>query len=127
MDKTKIIGKYGEESAIKYLKKENYRIIKKNYRCKFGEIDIIAYDKNSHELVFIEVKTRTNKKFGTGINSIDIIKQKHIYKTIEYYLCIKKIDKKHIIRIDAIEIFLKKWNCEIKHYKNIIIDFPYTN
>ena len=91
------------------------------FRCKFGEIDIIAYDKE--ELVFIEVKTRTSNKYGTGINSINRIKQQHLYKTAEYYLYKKKINKS--IRIDAIEINLKGELVSLKHYKNIILDKPY--
>lgn len=121
MENPKNIGKLGEKLAEKYLLKNNYKMVEKNFRCKFGEIDIIAYDKK--ELVFIEVKTRTSNKYGTGINSIDKNKEKHLYKTAEYYLCNKKINIG--IRIDAIEITLNKGIVSIKHYKNIILDNPY--
>ena len=53
------IGKLGEDLAIKYLKEKGYEIIERNFRCKQGEIDIIA--KAKEEYVFIEVKTRTNQ------------------------------------------------------------------
>ena len=86
MNNSKEIGTIGEKMSIEYLIKNNYSIIEKNYNCNFGEIDIIAFDKNKKELCFIEVKTRTNKNYGSGINSIDITKEKHIYKTAEYYL-----------------------------------------
>ena len=121
VDNSQEIGKIGEEIAKKYLLENNYKIVAKNFRCKFGEIDIIAYDKE--ELVFIEVKTRTSNKYGTGINSINRIKQQHLYKTAEYYLYKKKINKS--IRIDAIEINLKGELVSLKHYKNIILDKPY--
>ena len=62
------IGKKGETVAVRYLKKQGYRIVEQNYRSKVGEIDIIARDKQS--LVFVEVKTRTNEKFGLPETSI---------------------------------------------------------
>ncbi len=121
VDNSKNIGRFGEKLAEKYLVKNNYKIVEKNFRCKFGEIDIVAFYKK--ELIFIEVKTRTNNKYGTGINSIDKNKEKHLYKTAEYYLYNKKINIG--IRIDAIEITLNKGLVSIKHYKNIILDKPY--
>ena len=120
VDNSQEIGKFGEKIAKNYLLTNNYKIIEKNFRCKYGEIDIIAYDKK--ELVFIEVKTRRSKKYGTGINSINIIKQKHLYKTAEYYLYKKKLNED--IRIDAIEIRLNRGFINLKHYKNIILDKP---
>ena len=57
------IGKKGETVAVRYLKKQGYRIIEQNYRSKAGEIDIIAREKQS--LVFVEVKTRSSRSFGS--------------------------------------------------------------
>ena len=54
------LGRFGEEKACNYLKKNNYKIIERNFRCRQGEIDIIAKDLSKNELVFIEVKTRLN-------------------------------------------------------------------
>ena len=68
MYKSHITGKIGEKVAQEYLIKNDYEILVKNFRCKQGEIDIIAKDKN--ELVFIEVKTRTNKKYGNPIDAV---------------------------------------------------------
>ena len=121
MDKTKAIGKFGEKIAEKYLLENKYKILEKNYRCKYGEIDIIA--KKKKDLIFIEVKTRTNMMYGDGINSIDWNKQKHIYKTAEYYLYGKNL-KNIDIRIDAIEIFLYGTSLDLKHYQDIILEKP---
>jgi len=121
VDKTKTIGKFGEKIAEKYLLENKYKILEKNYRCKYGEIDIIARYKK--DLVFIEVKTRTNMMYGEGINSIDWIKQKHIYKTAEYYLYGKNFININI-RIDAIEIFLYETSVTLKHYQDIILEKP---
>ena len=127
MDKRQEIGKLGEQVAGKYLLENEYDIIEKNYRCNYGEIDIIAYDKPKEKrtLVFIEVKTRSNELFGEGIEAIDITKQKHIYKTAEYYLH-KRNKENNNIRIDGIEVFLNGDKVTLKHYYNIIMENPYN-
>ena len=72
------IGKLGEDISCNYLEKSNYSIIERNFCCRDGEIDIIAYDNNSREIVFIEVKTRTNYKYGNPAEAIDSTKEIHI-------------------------------------------------
>ena len=115
----KIIGKIGENSATRYLEKNNYEIINRNYSCRFGEIDIIAIDKKTNELIFIEVKTRTNLSYGMPIESINNKKIKHIINSINYYIMNKKLSNIDI-RIDAIEVILKKNKCYINHIKAIL-------
>lgn len=115
----RIIGKYGEYKASEYLEEKNYEVINKNYYCKYGEIDIIAFDKNSKELVFVEVKTRTNIHYGRPIEAITNKKINHLKKTINYYIMDKKAYN-FAIRIDAIEILIIKNKCYINHVKSII-------
>lgn len=110
-------GRQGEDLACKYLEKNNYKILTRNFRCKQGEIDIIAYDTENNEIVFIEVKTRNNQKFGSPIDAVDKTKIKHMLNTIKYYIYINKLDK-YFIRIDAIEIY-SNFNY-INHIKQII-------
>ena len=74
------LGRKGEIVVQRYLEKQNYFVITRNFNCAFGEIDIIATDKN--EIVFIEVKTRCNKKYGEARDSVDKIKKKHIKNTL---------------------------------------------
>ena len=81
------IGKVGEQEAVKFLKKKNYKIIDQNFSCKIGEIDIIAYQKDT--IVFVEVKTRKNNLFGTPGQAVNKSKQKKIIKTALYYLQLK--------------------------------------
>ena len=111
-----ILGKTGEEIGTKYLIKNGYRIIIRNFRCRQGEIDIIAQDKN--EIVFIEVKTRKNTNYGYPIDAVDKRKQKHILNASKYYIYINKLEKKNI-RFDVIEIY-KKDKFYINHIKNIL-------
>ena len=62
------IGILGEQIACSYLKNEGYTIIERNFRCKIGEIDIIAWKNN--EIIFIEVKTRSSNYFGKPAESV---------------------------------------------------------
>lgn len=77
-------GKLGEQLACNDLKKKGYRIIETNYRCRQGEIDIVAHQGNS--LVFIEVRTRTGNAYGTPEESITAQKKQHLVSTAMAYL-----------------------------------------
>lgn len=112
-----ITGKIGEDIAINYLEKKGYKIIERNFEARQGEIDIIAMDEN--ELVIIEVKTRKCLEYGKPAEAIDKNKKKHIYKTAEYYLYIKKLEKMYV-RIDVIEVYIKNNKIYINHLKNVI-------
>ena len=80
----KELGARGEALAERALKKDGYKIVERNYRSRFGEIDIIAIDKDT--LVFIEVKTRSNKAYGTPGEAVDKRKQGRIIKSSMEYL-----------------------------------------
>lgn len=111
-------ARLGEEIATKYLQKLGYKIIERNFRQGYGEIDIIAIDKDT--LVFVEVKTRTSEKFGTPLEAITYFKLKTLIKTAEFYKQIHT-NLPQSLRIDAISILLdfnKKLN-KIDHIKNI--------
>lgn len=117
MYKRHITGKKGEDMAEKYLLENGYEILERNFSCRQGEIDIIA--KENKEIVFIEVKTRTNKKYGEPIEAVTYIKIKHLMKSIEYYLYIRNLEDS-FIRIDVIEIYQSKYKNLLHHIKNAI-------
>jgi len=77
------IGNIGEETAVKALKKQGYKIIERNYRTKMGEIDIIA--KDGEYTAFVEVRLRKNNNFGTPADTIDARKQQKIINTAQIY------------------------------------------
>ena len=118
MYKNQEIGKLGEDIAVNYLKDLNYEIIDRNFRCRNGEIDIIAKDKK--EYVFIEVKTRSYLCYGKPAEAVNRIKKTHIYKATNYYLY-----KNHLtnafVRFDVIEVYLDKGKYKIEHLKNVEI------
>jgi putative endonuclease len=77
-------GEIGEQLAAGFLKKKGYRIIETNYRCRFGEIDIICRNKKC--LVFVEVRTKGSADFGTPEESLNRTKLSHLSRAAEYYL-----------------------------------------
>lgn len=110
----------GEEEAVEYLRKKGYKVIERNFRKSYAEIDIIAVDTSQkpHVLVFVEVKTRTGRKFGSGLEAISYWKLNSIRKAAEYY----KITSKNLpdlMRIDAVSVDLSSGPGIIDHVKNI--------
>lgn len=78
------IGQKGEDAAVKFLKKNKYRILKRNYKFKTGEIDIIC--ENKDYIVFVEVKTRKSDRLISGVYAVNSAKQRHILNTASHYL-----------------------------------------
>ena len=111
------MGKIGEDLATKYLEDVGYTIIERNFMSRQGEIDIIAKDKK--ELVFIEVKTRTNDMYGKPIEAVNMQKQKHLLNTIKYYLYSKHLENE-FVRIDVIEVYFNNDTYKINHIKQIV-------
>ena len=108
------IGRKGEDIVCKYLKENNYIIVERNFTCRQGEIDIIAKDKDTQEIVLIEVKTRQNKFFGTPAEAVVKKKQKHILQVGKYYLYQRHLEN-NFIRLDVIEVYLKQNDFQINH------------
>lgn len=109
-----IIGKYGEDVAVRFLEQKGYKIIERNFSCRQGELDIIA--KNNGYIVFIEVKTRSNFLYGMPGEAVGRDKQKHIYKVAKYYLHIHKLEN-HFVRFDVVEVLLDKGRAKVNHIK----------
>lgn len=109
--KNKVEGNIGEVLSVNFLKKQGYKILSINFKTKFGEIDIIALDKDT--IVFVEVKRRETLKLGRPIEAIDYRKELKIKRVAEYYLNKTKIYEVNV-RFDVIEILGK----EISHIKN---------
>ena len=111
------LGKAGEKLACEYLKKFDFSILNQNWRSgRFGEIDIIAHDNDSKELVFIEVKTRvTNTEDAKEL--VTKKKQKQLYKLANSYLYLHKREKQSC-RFDVIAIKINEKGKALEHIKN---------
>lgn len=108
----------GEEAACEYLKKQGYRILERNFRKSYGEIDIIA--QKEEVIVFIEVKTRTTSSFGSPFDAIAPQKLRQIIKGAKYYAYILHPDLPDNLRIDAIGVVVKDGNVvALEHRENV--------
>ena len=80
----KILGKIGENIAVTFLQHKGYRILYRNWHCSFGEIDIVAQEKDF--VAFVEIKTRTNLDFGPPYSAVNDIKQARLIKLAQVFL-----------------------------------------
>lgn len=103
------LGDYGEKAASRFLKKQRYRILARNFVCGHHEVDLIA--ENTEFLVFVEVKTRTYneafiQKYGTASAAVDKHKQACLVSAARNYLANYK--KKRLVRFDVIEVYVSE-------------------
>ncbi len=131
----KQLGKFGEDIAVKYLKKRGYKILARNWQNKWGEIDIVASPpttflqkvvggKKKKIIVFCEVKTIEKKPGFSPEDEIDWKKERQLSKMAQIYLSSNKIPLESPWRIDvlAIEIDPFSENPSIRHFENVIED-----
>jgi putative endonuclease len=104
----KQLGDIGEDISEIFLVKMGYSILKRNYRCRLGEIDLIAKDKN--KIIFFEVKTRTNLNFGYPEESVNNLKVLKLKKLAIFYTVSENMHTFNI-RFDVISINL--WRASI--------------
>lgn len=105
----KSIGEIGEEYTVKFLQKNKYKIVARNYSKRYGEIDIIA--ENDEFLVFVEVKTRHENSLTMPSDSVDKRKQQRIIKTASAFLAENETEK--YCRFDVSEVFVKAGNLKL--------------
>ena len=83
----KKVGSLGEQLTKRWLQLQNYELLEQNWRCRWGEIDLIVWDKASSAIAFVEVKTRSRYNWDEdGFSAIDSIKQQKIVQTASLYL-----------------------------------------
>lgn len=111
------IGSLGEEYAEKHLVKHKYRIVARNFRCKFGEIDIIA--QNKEYIVFVEVKTRGNNAIAPPAAFVTKSKQGKILKTASFYLANNPSDLQP--RFDIAEVTYSDKQATVNYIENAFI------
>jgi putative endonuclease len=97
------LGKEGENRAVQFLKKKEYKVLDRNVRFSIGEIDIIA--KIQKTLVFVEVKTRRTAKYAHPIEAVDTKKRQKIRRMGFRYFRIKNYERRGFtIRFDIITL-----------------------
>lgn len=80
----KELGREGEEVAARFMERMGFRILGRNYRCRYGEIDLIA--EKQETIYFIEVKTRRSSEAVSPLELISPVKKRHISRVAQYYL-----------------------------------------
>lgn len=104
------LGASGENAACRYLKKRGYKIIERNFKNPFGEIDIIAA--KDGVTAFIEVKTRLTDTFGAPCEAVGEERKRRYISGAKYYFAGRRIDC--TVRFDIIEVY----RGEIEHIEN---------
>ncbi len=110
-------GNLGEDLAAKFLKKNGFKILERNFKTNLGEIDILARQKN--DIVVVEVKTKSTSSFGEGYEMVNYFKKKKLLTLA------KNLQKNYpgkIIRIDVVSIDLSDKEPIIKHFVSAIED-----
>lgn len=126
----KALGGSGEEAAAKYLIENGYSIIDRNWRCRLGEIDIIAKEKS--DLVFVEVKTRraTTKDAFSPWESVNEYKQRRLRQLVSAYTCQNRSliwnERIKKLRLDVIAVCYSynfgRLQFKIEHLRQALVD-----
>jgi len=115
----KELGALGEEAAIKHLVKLGYRILDRNWRCRLGELDAVVTDGDM--LVFVEVRTRSTARFGTGAESVDTRKQMKLRQLALAYMRERAWSQEKSLRFDVVSVRrTSDGRYELDHIKHAI-------
>lgn len=110
-------GKLGEEAAAERLIAEGYTLLHRNWRCRSGELDIVA--SQGQVIVVIEVRTRTTGgRFGTALESVDVRKQRQVRTTAQVYLQANRLHGMPV-RFDVIALTIDRNTSHITEFKHI--------
>lgn len=115
---SRLLGRWGEDRAAEYLRDAGYRILAANWKCRFGELDLVAGDGTC--LCFVEVKLRKSAAYGSAAEFVDRRKRDRLRATAELWLMRHPTDLQP--RFDVVEIYAPQGtdtkNPEIFHLKN---------
>lgn len=110
-----ILGQEGERIAESYLRKKGYRVVERNYRCPVGELDLILLDRRV--VVFVEVKTRSDDRFGAPLESVGPRKQQKMIKTALFFLSRHRLHNRDA-RFDVVGISYQGGEPMVEHVEN---------
>jgi len=108
-------GMQGQQEAEDFLLTSGYLVLKRNYRTRTGEIDLIAQHRDY--IVFIEVKFRSGLKFGYPREAVGRLKQQRIVRTALHYISTNQLIN-HNFRFDVIEVFVQSGQIQVNHIEN---------
>ena len=114
-DDRHVLGAEGERAAEQFLRRQRYAILARNYRCRSGEVDLIALDHST--VVFIEVKTRTQPGCGTPLEAVDRRKQRQIQRAAQQYLIQNRLHERDA-RFDVVGVWWEDGRLQCELVKN---------
>jgi len=115
MENKKLLGRRGENAAAVWLDRKGYRIVGRNYACRFGEIDLIA--ENAGFVVFVEVKRRKSAAFAEAREYVTAAKQRRVAAAAALWLAANPTEKQP--RFDVVEVYAPDGGGEtINHIEN---------
>lgn len=113
------LGRLGERLATEKLISAGYRILEANFRCHYGEIDIVAEEEQ--DLVFVEVKTRRGQAYGRPEDAVTVQKQQKLIEVATYYLDLHACyDRSWRIDVVAVQLSIQGTLEEIRLYRNAV-------
>jgi putative endonuclease len=112
LNRRRVLGAEGEKAAEKFLRRRRYAILQRNFRCKAGEIDLIALHRRV--VVFIEVKTRSQDSFGNPLEAVDKRKQRQVVRAARYFIAQHGLHEREA-RFDVVGVWWEKGSvhCEL--------------
>lgn len=113
------VGKWGEETAARYLEDKGYTIVARHFTHRIGEIDIVAV--KGGRVIFVEVKTRTNNRFGAPEESIGYHKQEKLRRTADVYMLKHRLHNTPY-QIDSVAVMYDPMTKQttIRHLENVV-------
>lgn len=113
------LGRLGEEEAARYLQLQGLTVIERNWRCREGEIDIVALDDTGDCLVVVEVKTRTSELFGRPVEAVTPVKARRLRVLAGRWLADHPINTSRV-RIDVIGMLCRSGaRFEVEHLRDV--------
>lgn len=112
----KALGDLGEDLACDHMCGLGMQILERNYRCRFGEIDIVAVDDGV--VVVIEVKTRRGTKYGTPVEAVTPEKAARLRRLAAHWMADRRVGA-HGLRIDVVAVLIVDWQPQISHVRGV--------
>ena len=113
---TKLLGTRGERLAARHLKSVGCRILARNFSTPQGELDLVAEEKQTGRVIFVEVKTRRNESHGRAEQAVGPTKQRHIIRAAQLFLKQRRLPPQTAVRFDVIAVaFDERGKVQVRH------------
>lgn len=118
-DPRHVLGRAGEDYAVEYLRAEGMVVIERNWRCREGEIDVVAFDEVCDALVVVEVKTRRTMTFGSPVEAVNQAKARRLRQLAYAWMREHPVGVK-TVRIDVVGILVRSGDePSIEHIRDV--------